>query len=136
METAAPILEAILEALGRASLQGAAAIGVVWLVCRLFPRLPASLRCGLWWLASLKLLIALVWIEPIPLPLLPTPAPTAQVQMVGGGALSRSAGEGRGGGQVAEPTVFPWAATLATLWTAGLLLQLGVTLRQLAAARR
>src|SRR4028119_451268 len=102
MESVTPILESVLEALGRASLQGAAAIAVVWLVCRLFPRLPASLRCGLWWLASLKLLIALVWIEPIPLPLLPAPEPAAQVRMaVGGGALSRSAEEGRGGGGAA-----------------------------------
>jgi bla regulator protein BlaR1 len=142
META----QLILEALGRASLQGAAAIGVVWLVCRLFPRLPASLRCGLWWLASLKLLIALVWIEPIPLPLLPAPepAPVAAVAFSSpspGGSGVR-VGEGERGGegpQVAEASVlqtFPWAATLAVLWTAGLLLQLGLTLRQLVEARR
>lgn len=61
----------ILDALVRSSLQGAVFIGLVWIVCRLFPRLPASIRCGLWWAACLKLLIGLVWVSPVELPLLP-----------------------------------------------------------------
>src|SRR5262245_8565649 len=64
-------MEILANALMRASLHGAVAIAAVWMVCRLFPRLPAALRCGLWWLACLKLLVALVWAEPIPLAVLP-----------------------------------------------------------------
>ncbi|HEV7784827.1 MAG TPA: M56 family metallopeptidase, partial [Thermoanaerobaculia bacterium] len=66
-----------MEFLLRASLQGAVLIGLVWLVCRLFPRLPASVRCGLWWMACLKLLVGLIWIAPVRLPLLPAPTPAA-----------------------------------------------------------
>jgi hypothetical protein len=51
----------MLGAVGRASLQGALAVAAVWIVCRLFPRLPASLRCGLWWLACAKLVFGLGW---------------------------------------------------------------------------
>ena len=65
LATAADWAAPLLAALGRASLHGAAAITGLWLVCRLFPRLPAGLRCGLWWLACLKLLVALVWVEPV-----------------------------------------------------------------------
>jgi bla regulator protein blaR1 len=61
----------IVEALLWTSLQGALFIAIVWLVCRLFPRLPATVRCGLWWAACLKLLVGLVWISPVELPLLP-----------------------------------------------------------------
>jgi beta-lactamase regulating signal transducer with metallopeptidase domain len=65
----------LLESLIRASLEGAVLIGLVWIACRLFPRLPASVRCGLWWLACLKLLVGLIWIAPVRVPLLPAPAP-------------------------------------------------------------
>jgi beta-lactamase regulating signal transducer with metallopeptidase domain len=55
----------------RTSLQGALFIAVIWLVCRLVPRLPAGVRCGLWWAACLKLLVGLVWIAPVEVALLP-----------------------------------------------------------------
>ncbi|HSS48064.1 MAG TPA: M56 family metallopeptidase, partial [Thermoanaerobaculia bacterium] len=76
-----------MESLLRASLQGAVLIGLVWLACRLFPRLPASVRCGLWWVACLKLLVGLVWLAPVRLPLLPAPpsaamSPASPVEIV------------------------------------------------------
>lgn len=62
-------------ALGRlileASLVGAVFVGLVWLVTRLVPRMPARVRCGLWWLAAAKLLLLLVWTSPVELALLP-----------------------------------------------------------------
>lgn len=65
----------ILGAVGRASLQGALVVAAVWIVCRLFRRLPASLRCGLWWLACAKLVFGLGWslvgAEPVRLAVLP-----------------------------------------------------------------
>ena len=41
---------------------------------RLVPRLPASARANLWWLACLKLVFDLFWAAPLALPLLPAPA--------------------------------------------------------------
>src|ERR1700730_5115791 len=60
--------------LAHAALMGTLFVLAVWLLCRLAPRLPAGLRCALWWLASLKLLLGLVWPAPLTLPLLPTAA--------------------------------------------------------------
>ena len=60
------------ERLLAASLQGGVAIALIWLVCRRV-RLSPGLRTGLWWLASLKLVSALVVWPSIPLPLLPAP---------------------------------------------------------------
>ncbi|MCW3053634.1 MAG: hypothetical protein JWN14_2804, partial [Chthonomonadales bacterium] len=48
-----------LETLIRACWQGGLALGLVWAVCRLVPRIPAAGRCWLWRLAYLKLLVAL-----------------------------------------------------------------------------
>src|SRR6185295_16795778 len=73
-EGGAMTFETVAAALLRSSLQGALFIGAVWLACRLFPRLPAAVRCGLWWAACLKLLVGLVWIAPVEVPLLPADA--------------------------------------------------------------
>ncbi len=79
--------ETIVAALLRSSLQGALFIGAVWFACRLFPRLPAAVRCGLWWIACLKLLVGLVWITPVEVPVLPAaPDSTAVVQRTDSGA--------------------------------------------------
>jgi hypothetical protein len=67
---AAPILSSLV----RSSFQGALVIAAVWLVCRLLPRLPATVRCGLWWLACARLLVGFLWAEPVRLALLPAPA--------------------------------------------------------------
>ena len=70
-------------AVWRASWQGAIAIALVWLVCRTVSRLPARVRCWLWRLVYLKLLISLFWARPVAelavLPALP-PAP-AEMEM-------------------------------------------------------
>src|SRR4029079_19101173 len=72
----------ILGTVGRASLQGALVIAAVWIVCRLFPRLPAALRCGLWWLACAELVFRLAWgpagAEPVRLAVLPATLPAAE----------------------------------------------------------
>lgn len=147
LATAASWSAPVLDALGRASLHGAVAIAAVWLVCRLFPRLPASLRCGLWWLACLKLLVALVWVEPIPLAVLPAAEVGAPSQEIKDSKVFQDSKD-------LEAPVAPvpleslepspslvslkslWPLVLAGLWGAGLLFQLGLTARQLAAARR
>jgi beta-lactamase regulating signal transducer with metallopeptidase domain len=59
----------------RACWQGSLFILAVWGLCRLFPRVPASWRCGLWWLACLKPLVALFWVVPLTLFTLPAVSP-------------------------------------------------------------
>src|SRR5262245_23654789 len=79
--------EAVVAALLRSSPQGALFIAAVWLACRLFPRLPAAVRCGLWWAACLKLLVGLVWIAPVEVPVLPAvPDSTSVFQRTVSGA--------------------------------------------------
>ena len=63
----------LLDALVRASWQGAVALGFASLICRTFKRMPAALKCWIWRLGYLKLLLALVWATPITLRVL-TPA--------------------------------------------------------------
>lgn len=68
----------VAESLLRASLEGAVVIALVALLVRAVPRLPTAVRCGLWWAACLKLVLALAWWSPLELPVLPAalaPAP-------------------------------------------------------------
>jgi Zn-dependent protease with chaperone function len=60
--------------LAQAAWQGGLFVLGAWLICRLAPRLPASLRCALWWLACLKLLVTLLWPAPLRLPIPPRAA--------------------------------------------------------------
>ena len=46
-------------------------------LCAMSPRLAPATRCTLWWLAALKLIVALVWIEPVVLRVLANFAKTA-----------------------------------------------------------
>ncbi len=126
-----------LESLLRASLQGAVFIALVWLVCRLAPRLPASVRCGLWWAACLKLLLGLVWMAPVRLPLLPTAAPAStspMTVMVQNTPSSQLAVQISPDLQTTQPEgglaerAAPW---LLGLWLAGLSLISVKALRQL-----
>ena len=41
-------------AMGRASWQGGAALALVWVACRCWPRLPVPMRCWLWRLAYVQ----------------------------------------------------------------------------------
>ncbi|HKV11601.1 MAG TPA: M56 family metallopeptidase, partial [Thermoanaerobaculia bacterium] len=150
-----------LEILWRASFQGALFIAAVWLICRLIPRLPAAVRCGLWWAACLKLLLGLVWMSPVELPVLPAamasarpsphplaPSPTTPAPSLGEGEehtasqISSSPLPGRGDGVAGEgPGVRARAGeglivALAALWAAGLLAQLALTVRQLRRTRQ
>jgi len=53
------------------SLQGAVVIALVWLVCRLVPRMPAAAQAALWWLAALKLVLVFTPVPGLPVALLP-----------------------------------------------------------------
>lgn len=93
--------------LGRACLQGTLFILVVWGVCRVFPRLPDAARCGLWWLACLKLLLGLVWGSPVLLPLLPANSTHA-------GIFSRWPGKSFTATKVHSPTHLSHGAATVT----------------------
>lgn len=74
------------EGMLRACWQGALAAGIVWLLCRLLPRLPAATRALLWWLVCVKALLGLFTTGPLALAVLPAspvaravPAPTQPV---------------------------------------------------------
>ena len=139
------ISSSIVGPLLRASLQGAVLIAAVWLVCRLIPRLPASLRCGLWWLACLKLVTGLLWAEPVRLAWLPAePVPAAApLSFSSPEVADPKAGEGlapsRAGGEF-EPlqsrAEFPWQSAALAAWGLGVLCLLGLTAWQQRQARR
>lgn len=54
------------------SLQGAAVVAVVWLTCRLIPRMPAATQAMLWWLATLKLALVFAPVPSVPVAVLPS----------------------------------------------------------------
>ncbi len=58
------------------SVQGAIIIGFVALVCWRIAAVPATVRAALWWLASLKLLMAFLPLPVMPLPFLPSQGAT------------------------------------------------------------
>jgi len=72
-------IDVLARGLLQTTVQGSAAVLVVWAICRAIPRLPAGARCALWWVASAKLLVSLAAIEPVGLTILPagllTPPP-------------------------------------------------------------
>jgi bla regulator protein BlaR1 len=133
-----------------AALEGTLFILAVWVICRLAPRLPAGLRCTLWWLASFKLVLGLLWPAPLPLPLLPAAlaAPPARSRpaaapFTAGGAASASApsaappatpaAAGRSAPSPAAsggPVARWWATAVAAAWLLGVAFQLGALARE------
>ena len=132
------------------SIQATVLIALVLLIVRLLPRLPAALRCTLWWLVSLQLLLGLCWHAPLALPLL---SPVAAV------ASSTSIEHAAGG--LTDHTALPlatsnmsvphheelradsatshfaqWRGWLPALWLAALLAQLPLLARQWLRTRR
>ncbi|MCP3139632.1 M56 family metallopeptidase [Pyxidicoccus xibeiensis] len=77
------------EGLWRASWQGALCAALVWALARAWPRMPASLRAGLWWLVALKFVVSLGWMPAVPLPLLPAPlAARVELALKGDGRVA------------------------------------------------
>jgi len=120
-------LDVVFDAIARASIAGAVVALAVWALCGAFGRLPAAARCTLWWLVSLKLLVGLVWIEPVAVPLLPGAA-DAPVAMSAPVVAARSSGQPPDDPIAAAVS---WRATLAAIWLCGLALGAAATLRQL-----
>ena len=105
----------MLNTLARASVDGGVFAAAIWAIARLTPRLSPAARAVLWWLVSVKFLVALVWPAPIPLPLLPAGGAAPAVTAVPAGATAATPGAAPIG------TGRPWqpATAVAALWSAG-----------------
>lgn len=119
-------LDLVFDALLDASMAGAVVALGVCAVVAVLGRLPAAVRCMLWWLVSLKLIVGLVGLAPVELPLLPpavaspfahTTPETGRTVVVGPEAPS--------GGPATS-----WRAVLAALWILGVTVATGALWRQ------
>jgi beta-lactamase regulating signal transducer with metallopeptidase domain len=95
------------------SVEGAVVITMVWLACRRLRWMPASVQSALWWLAALKMVVALLPIPAISLPLLPPPdLPPADLAVLD---LMTAP---------AEPaTIGNWMAIVMVIWLSGVCVQ-------------
>ncbi|MHA6206169.1 M56 family metallopeptidase [Dyella soli] len=159
MDSLVAFAEVLLSRLGWTSVQATALIGVVWLLGRLCPRLPASCRSLLWWLLGVQLLLGLVVATPVQLPLLSPPtameAATSVpiVASVSPPAEHHVTGFTRAADPLPAPVVdapaaapaavapkqdaspLRWPLVLLALWLTGVLLQLLLAARQWMDAR-
>ncbi|MDX2000543.1 MAG: M56 family metallopeptidase [Thermoanaerobaculia bacterium] len=117
----------------RASLEGGVFALVVWALLALAPRVPAALRCWLWWSVCLKFLVGLAGLPVFELPVLPAPAPAAQVLPL---AVAGSAWPGAVGGLPAAPPALSGSSSLLVLWLLGVAVALLLLVRDAARARR
>lgn len=149
----------LLDHLLRASVAGGLFAAAVWLLCRALPRLSPATRCALWWAASLKLLVGLLWIWPIELPLLPAavvadggtlvapaletdrpPAVSVPAGSAIGPAVSGSSAVVAAASPIPipapAPRPLPWRRGLAFLWLSGVAAGAVRLARDLRAVRR
>ncbi|MGO4701618.1 M56 family metallopeptidase [Dyella sp. 2RAB6] len=127
------------------SIQAAVLIGAVWLLCRWLPRWSPAMRCLLWWLVGLQLMLGLALGRPLELPLL---APSADSTALSGelpqehGIAIHTAVTGSPMVPVPVPLAasaraydpparpLPWRETLVSLWLLAMALQLLGALRE------
>ena len=140
------ITEVILPRLLAASVQSLLVVLAVLLLCRLFPRLSASARTGLWWLVALQLVVGVLWSSPLALPLLPAqnvqhaitlspqamPLAAAATQVAGSIDVAML----EGATPVQTATSWSWSLALAWTWILGLAFMLARTLRGYLATRQ
>ena len=139
------VSEILLPRLLAASVQSTLFVAAVWALCKLLPRLSASVRAGLWWLVALQLVVGVLWSSPLALPLLPAEvveqASAAPIRMT---LLSTATAEALASPMTsASPDLSPstapfwsWSAAFAWLWVLGLSFMLARTLRGYQATRR
>ena len=128
-------LERLFQILLAASIAGGAVILATAALCRLTSRIAPATRCTLWWLAALKLVVALVWIEPVVLRVLPGgDSSSVRLQSDDGGSVRLQSDQtADGGGSVrlqSDQTRndISWRAVAASIWIAGAIAGLGVML--------
>ncbi len=120
----------------RATWQGSLFVIAVWIVCRLFKRLPASIRFWLWWIAGLQLLGRLLLLTPIALPILPaTSAPAEASSQLEIEVLSPIAPAQTYAPAPPTPKL-PLNAFVFAAWSLGLASCAGLGIKRLQATRR
>ena len=134
--------------IGWASLVACVAIAAAWAIARWCTFLSPRVVCWIWRLACLKVLLALVWIQPVDLALLPAdPDPLVAAQpipAVATGWVDGAHSEGHLDGFTAEPGVAAeagpsfsrLAALLFAAWLIGVLYCVARTARQWGLVRR
>jgi len=137
------LLDTLLIRLAWTSAQAVLLIGGVWLIGRLLPQLPSALRCTLWWLVGLQLILGLCWSSPLQLRVLAPPAQVATVALdhaVLPAAITDAAPVIHLASVPAQPMPAAWHAhwrlILISLWLAAVLTQLLIASRQWHSARR
>ncbi len=147
METLNSLLDTLLLRLAWTSAQAVLLIGAVWLIGRLLPQLSAALRCTLWWLVGLQLILGLCWSTPLQLRVLPPPAQIETMRLdqpvlpeAVRGVRDTPAIAAGSAPAVVQPTAPAWYANLRQLliplWLAALFMQLLIAIRQWRHARR
>jgi beta-lactamase regulating signal transducer with metallopeptidase domain len=143
--------EILIPRLFAASVQSALLVALVWTLCRLLPRLPATARCWLWWLVALQLVVGLLWADPLALPLLPAD-PQAQAALIRVPPLVAAASPGGNAAAsllpavsqaasvspalVAQPAAWSWPLAFSVLWLLGLSVMITRTLLGYLSTRR
>lgn len=135
--------------MGHACLWGSLLIAAVGIACRCLPRLPASVRAWLWWVACAKLLLDFCVMAPINLPLLPAPVPAVRSASVPDQphlpvlrTLPQSVSAAAPAVAKAEPAADPtpsaprWPLLFFAVWTAGITASFGFAVRQSFALKR
>ncbi|RYZ73495.1 MAG: hypothetical protein EOP91_05075 [Lysobacteraceae bacterium] len=139
------VVAVLLPRLLSASLQSLLVVAVVLLLCRSLPRLSPSARAGLWWLASLQLVVGLLWSSPLSLAWLPADAlqsvsvPVAhavELPAPVGSPLLAAAPPALASPATATPAAWSWPMALAWAWVLGLAWMLARTLRGYQATRQ
>ncbi|HET6805715.1 MAG TPA: M56 family metallopeptidase [Frateuria sp.] len=137
MPSPATLLDALSVRLLWTSAQACLLIGAVALACRLLPRLPAAVRCMLWWLVGAQLLLGLAWHAPLQLRWLPPPEamPAEAIHALPRVVSTRVTPTVPGPATPAvdlpvEAATLPWPRYLLAVWLAGITLQLALVARQ------
>ena len=144
MEVLDTLTSTLLTRLAWTSAQAALLIATVWLIGRLLPQLSSALRCALWWLVGLQLIIGLCWSAPVELPLLsPVALSSSLVKRTPVTHLSEVVGEPA---RITMPPVTTsvesgwwvghWRHALLSIWFAALVAQCLLAIRQWRATRR
>jgi hypothetical protein len=133
-------------AIWRASVEGAAAICIVWIIARWCTFLSPRVICWMWRAVCVKLLVALIWMQPVRIPVLPPPqVPTASAQQVWS-APEPAPVDHTMMPAVGFPSIRPQlvesengirvANVLAVLWSVGVLCFVALTVREWITVRR
>ena len=148
MDALSALTDTLLIRLVWTSAQAILLIGAVWLTGRLLPQLSSALRCALWWLVGMQLIVGLCWSAPLHLPLLtPATESSAAIQAIPAPAIDVHAAaansitaalttEAAAPPPVTSSWIPYWRLALLSLWLAALLAQAVLAIRQWRASRR